>query len=84
MPSQDREKTLNFIKVQKPVAEPAKQENQDKINSQALSDVRMGGGGGGKLIGDASNNGKTHSTYQEGYKADCSWPDVKKKHRLSQ
>ena len=76
MPSQDREKTLNFIKVQKPVAEPAKQENQDKINSQALSDVRMGGGGGGKLIGDASNNGKTHSTYQEGYKADCSWPDV--------
>ena len=81
LPSPDREKTSQF---KTPASEPAKQEFKQKITLQAQPDVRMGGGGGGKLKGDVSNNGKTHSTYQEGYKADCSWPDVKKKHRLSQ
>ena len=42
LPSPDREKTSKFTK---PVVEPAKQENKEKITLQALSDVRMGGGG---------------------------------------
>ena len=73
LPSPDREKTSQF---KTPASEPAKQEFKQKITLQAQLDVRMGGGGGGKLMGDDSNSGKTHSTYQEGYKADSSWPDV--------
>ena len=83
LPSPDREKkkTSNF---KTPAPEPAKQDFKQNITLQARPDVRMGGGGGGKLMSEDSNSGKTHSTYQGGYKADCSWPDVKKTHRLSQ
>ena len=50
----DREKTSNFKNPQKPVARPAKQENQDQIKTQTLSDVRRGRGG--KLLGEKSYN----------------------------
>ena len=74
----------DFVKHDKPAIKPAKQENKEKI--ETLSDIRMGGGGGRKLLVEKTftDDGNQRSADQVGNKADYYWPDVDKSRRLSQ